>query len=324
MGLEMGTWWGWLCGRTIVPPKSRKPPYWRINRPNKEVLYSSYHLNAETVKQYYDDIKRRGLEWLHGYPSSMSLLASLMVEGGLEPILSVKWITTGSENLLSHHIDIIHKAFPNALIRTTYALTEAVANFSQDRNGSWMVDEDFAYVEFMPVNEDIPTVCRIIGTGFSNYAFPLVRYDTGDLAKVTWHDGRPEVVEIYGRQEDYIELPNGVKLGRLDHIFKDCVNIREAQIHQIKKDLIELKIVKDRNYGQRDEDLLLKEASSRFGDEVELKITYCDRIERTRAGKVRFVLSELTAKAGKVNTVVSEKEINAAIRSLKENRWVEI
>ena len=108
-----------------------------------------------------------------------------------------------------------------------------------------------------------------------------------------WVDGKPQIVEIYGRQDDYIELPNGVKLGRLDHIFKDCVNIKEAQIHQIRKDLIELKVVKDKNYTEKDEDLLLKEASSRFGNDVELKITYCDKIERTQAGKVRFVVSDL-------------------------------
>lgn len=124
-------------------------------------------------------------------------------------------------------------------------------------------------------------------------AFPLIRYDTGDLAKVKWNDGKPEIVEIYGRQEDYIELPNGVKLGRLDHIFKNCVNIREAQIHQIRKDLIELRVVKDVNYNENDESMLLQEASSRFGKDVEIKISYSDSIERTKSGKVKFVLTEL-------------------------------
>ena len=293
VGIKFGTWRGWLGGKTIISIQNKKPPYWRINRPFRQIMYSSHHLNAETVKYYYDDIKKRQLTWLHGYPSSVSILSALIVENGLEPIKTVKWVTTSAENLLEHHIQIIHKAFPNAIIHTHYGLSEGVSNLSQDKDCRWYIDDDFAYTEFIPVDEKNPTICRIVGTGFNNYAFPLVRYDTGDLAKVEWVDGKPQIVEIYGRQDDYIELPNGVKLGRLDHIFKDCVNIKEAQIHQIRKDLIELKVVKDKNYTEKDEDLLLKEASSRFGNDVELKITYCDKIERTQAGKVRFVVSDL-------------------------------
>lgn len=293
IGIKFGTWCGWFGGRTMISLNNTKPPYWRINRPGRQVMYSSLHLNAETVKYYYTDIKKRQLTWLHGYPSSMSILSALIVENRLEPIEVVKWITTGAENLLEHHMKIIHKVFPNAIIRTHYGLTEQVSNFSQDRNGQWHIDDDYAYTEFIPVDENDPTVCRIIGTGFSNYAFPLVRYDTGDLAKVEWVNGYPQIVELYGRQDDYIYLPNGVKLGRLDVIFKNCINIKEAQIHQIRKDLIELKVVKDKNYTGKDEELLMKEASSRFGDDVELIITYCEKVERTKAGKVRFVVSDI-------------------------------
>lgn len=293
LGIQLDTWCGWLGGRTIIPLSNKKAPYWRINRPGRQVMYSSHHLTKETVKDYYDDIRERSLTWLHGYPSSASMLASLIVDQCLEPITSVKWITTGAENLLEHQVQIIKKAFPNAIVRTHYGLAEGVANFSQDIEGKWYVDDDFCYVEFIPVDENDPSICRIVGTGFSNKAFPLIRYDTGDLAKVGWKDDKPEIMEIYGRQEDYIELPNGVKLGRLDHIFKDCVNIKEAQIHQIRKNLIELKVVKETNYTQTDEIQLLKEASSRFGKDVELHIKYCDHIERTKAGKVRFVISEL-------------------------------
>lgn len=292
LGIQLDTWCGWLGGRTIIPMSNKKTPFWRINSPGRQVMYSSHHLTKNTVKDYHHDIKERGLTWLHGYPSSASLLASLIVEQGLEPITTVKWITTGAENLLEHHINTIHNAFPNAMVRTHYGLAEGVANFSQDKVGKWHIDDDFCYVEFIPVGESDPSVCRIVGTGFSNRAFPLVRYDTGDLVKINWIGGKPEIVEIYGRQEDYIQLPNGVKLGRLDHIFKDCVNIKEAQIHQIRKDQIELKVVRDVFYTEKDENQLLKEASSHFGKDVEITITYCDRIERTKSGKIRFVIVE--------------------------------
>lgn len=293
LGIQFNTWCGWFGGRTIIPSSYTGTQYWRINRPCSQVMYSAYHLTKSTVCYYHQDIKKRKLSWLHGYPSTLSLLASLINERTLEPIYTVKWITTGAENLLAHHINIIHKAFPNAMVRTHYGLAEGVANFSQDIDGIWHIDDDFCYVEFIPIDKNDPSVCKIVGTGYSNKAFPLIRYDTGDLARINWIDGKPEIVEIFGRQEDYIELPNGSKLGRLDHIFKDCINIKEAQIHQIRKNLVELRIVKDVHYTDKDEALLIREASERFGKDVELKISYCKQIERTKAGKVKFVVSEI-------------------------------
>lgn len=296
LGIQLDTWCGWFGGKTIIPLSSQKPPYWRVNRPGRQVMYSSYHLNSDTINYYYNDIRKRSLKWLHGYPSSVTLLANLFIENNLGPIESVKWVTTGAENLLAHQMDRIKAVFPNCIVRNHYGQSEGVANFSQDKDGKWKIDDDFAYVEFIPVDENDSTICRIVGTGFSNKAFPLIRYDTGDLAKINWSNGKPEIIEIYGRQEDYIELPNGVKLGRLDHIFKDCVNIKEAQIHQIRKDLIELKVVKDNHYSPSDERFLLKEASTRFGNDVQITICYCDRIERTKSGKVRFVISDIINK----------------------------
>lgn len=293
LGIQFDTWCGWLGGRMIIPLTNQRPPFWRVNKPGKQIMYSPYHLSVKTVKYYYDDIKRRNIIWLHGYPSSISSLASMIAEISLPPVDSVRWITTGAENLLEHHINSIKRSFPNAMIRTHYGLAEGVANFSQDKAAVWHVDNDFCYVEFVTVNKNDPNVCRIIGTGFSNKVFPLVRYDTGDLAKVKWLNRKPEIVEIYGRQEDYIELPNGVRLGRLDHIFKEFVNIREAQIHQLRKDFIELRVVKDVNYTKKDEEQLLFEASARFGKDVKVKIDYCNAIERTKAGKVKFVVSEM-------------------------------
>ncbi len=88
-------------------------------------------------------------------------------------------------------------------------------------------------------------------------------------------------------------LPNGAVVGRLDHIFKDLVNIREAQIYQKQQGQIELRIVKGQSYTDKDEQELLKETRKRVGDDMEIVVHYVDSIERTSAGKLRFVVSEL-------------------------------
>lgn len=293
LGIRMDTWCGWFGGRIVISPKIICKPYWRINRPGKQVMYSSYHLTKDTAIDYYEDIKKRQLTWLHGYPSSIARLSSLFIDSGFQPLSCVRFITTGAENLMDHQISIMEKAFPNAIVRQHYGLSEGVANFSQDLDGKWHVDDDFCYVELIPLNKEDPSLCRIIGTCFSNEAFILIRYDTGDLANVEWVDGKPVIISFDGRKDDYITLPNGVKLGRLGFIFKQSVNIKEAQIHQHTLEDIEIKVVKGDAYSKSDENQLLKEALDRFGTDVKVRISYVDKIERTKSGKLRLVKSDI-------------------------------
>ena len=42
-------------------------------------------------------------------------------------------------------------------------------------------DEDYAHIEFLPMEG---TSYRIIGTNYTNTAFPLIRYDAGDLVEL--------------------------------------------------------------------------------------------------------------------------------------------
>ena len=51
---------------------------------------------------------------------------------------------------------------------------------------------------------------------------------------------------------------------------------------------------RDSNYTKQDEKLIMKEASSRFGIDVEILITYCNGIERTKSGKLKFVISDIS------------------------------
>ena len=106
--------------------------------------------------------------------------------------------------------------------------------------------------------------------------------------------GRPGrvVAGIDGRLEDYIVLRNGTKLGRLDHLFKDMINIREAQICQRSSGDLLIRVVPSDRYTDADERTLLSETRLRVGESVEIEIARVEKIERTANGKLRFVVSE--------------------------------
>jgi phenylacetate-CoA ligase len=294
-GINLDMWCGWFGGRSIIPIKKHSAPYWRINVPGKQVMFSAYHLNNDTVKEYYNEIIKRQIKWLHGYPSQLSLLASLMLEENLPSLPFITHITLGAENVIGNQKDIIHKSFPSAQIRQHYGLSEGVANISENIQGDLVVDNDFCYVELIPISTENRNLCKIIGTGFCNEIFPLVRYDTGDIAEVAYlPNGEIKILSIDGRKEDFVILPSGVKLGRLDHIFKNMTTIKEAQIHQRDIYHIDFNIVKGTNYTSSDEEKLFKEIRMRIDNSVYVNINYVDKIKRTKSGKLRFVISDLS------------------------------
>lgn len=295
--INLNTWCMYFGGRSVISVEQKKPPYWRVNYPGKQLFFSAYHLNEESVVHYVKKMRDSKFSWIHGYPSFIARLAQLKLEFDNRPLENVKWITTGAENLLEQQKSVIKEAFGVSPIQH-YGLREAVANISECEFGSLHVDEDFSCVEFIPIENT--EYFKIVGTNWSNPAFPLFRYDTGDICKLSntnecLCNRKTRIVkEIDGRKEDFVILPNGCAVGRLDHIFKDLTNIREAQVLQVSKELLEFKIVPGSQYNKQiDEKKLLNEIQKRLGYEIKISIKYLNSIERTQSGKLRFVVSKL-------------------------------
>jgi phenylacetate-CoA ligase len=101
------------------------------------------------------------------------------------------------------------------------------------------------------------------------------------------------VSSVEGRFEDYIVLPDGTRIGRLDHVFKDAVKVLEAQIVQERNDEIVIRVVRADGYAKRDEQFLIAQMIDRVGTQIRLGFDYVDRIERSRSGKLQFVISAL-------------------------------
>ena len=296
-GIRKGIWSGLFAGRSIVPAGQTKPPFWRINRPGRQILFSGYHMSEQNLGSYVGALRRYRPPWLHGYPSLLSLLASYVLENGLDLGYSLRWVTTGAENLMPHQIAIIEQAFGIKPLQH-YGMAEGVANVSECEHGGLHVDEDYAAVEF--IGDDDSPGCRVVGTGFANRAAVFVRYDTQDLAVLSRDRscscGRPGrlLERIDGRLEDYVVLVSGARVGRMDHIFKDMVNIREAQIRQRRQGEMTILVVRGDAYTDHDERALLGETRKRVGEDMRVSIEYVSRLTRSSTGKLRFVVSEMT------------------------------
>lgn len=294
-GIEFDAWCGHFGSRLVVPLTQTHPPYWRYNYPGKQILFSGSHMSPTNLRAYVEELRLRRPPYLHGYPSLLSLLAAHILETGASLGYEVKWVTTGSENLLPQQADLIERAI-GVRPRQRYGMAEMVAAASECEYGKLHVDEDFAAVEFIP-NAAGPEH-RVVGTAFANLAVPLLRYDVGDLvtpATDTCPCGRPgrALVTVDGRQDDYVIMKNGVRLGRVGRIFHGARGIREAQIRQERPGEIIIHVVPGKTYTDVDEVALLGEAQRYLGDETDVLIRYVESLERTRSGKLRLVVSQI-------------------------------
>ena len=143
------------------------------------------------------------------------------------------------------------------------------------------------------------TTSALNRTGKLYRTTPLIRYDVGDVVSISDYDcrcGKPGrlLKGIDGRKEDYVVLNNGALIGRLDHVFKDLVNIREAQIYQKTLGKITIRIVPGDRYSMQDEQAVLEEVRSRIGHNMDIELDHVKELERSQNGKLRFVISEIS------------------------------
>ncbi len=291
-GIEFGTPCGYFGGRNVVPAGQSKPPFWRFNLAERQILFSGNHMSEANLPHYLSKLREAKPQWLIGYPSLLTVLAAYIRDTGQDIGYKVRWISLQAENALPHQRKLIEAVF-GAKTRQHYGQTEAVANISERPDGTFRVDEDFSAVEFVRIEGNY----RVVGTNLSNPVFPLLRYDTRDMVRV---DDAPncdgfgrEIHGLDGRQEDYVLLPNGTRVGRTNHIFRTLTNIREAQIRQQRVDEVVFRVVRGNGYTVADEKRLIDEARRVFGDVIGISVEYVDRLERGRNGKHRLVLSEL-------------------------------
>lgn len=286
-------------GNLTVPFQQTEPPFWRNSAYDHRTLFSVYHMTQENLRRYADAAHSIPARYVEGYPSAIHLIArALLEEGRPIPPGRIAAVFTSSESLLAFQRMTIEKAF-GAPVRDRYGVSEMVVSMTECVDGRLHLDMEFgiAEVEASEETDDYETG-RLLVTGLSNYATPLFRYRIGDVATRSKHPcscGRAGQVflDLDGRVEDYVLTPDGRLVGRVDHIFKQQLDVAEAQILQNDQGSIDVLIVPRSTYSSSSERSLIREIRARLGDEIKIEIQLRDSIPREANGKFRAVKSRL-------------------------------
>lgn len=292
LGIPFGTMQAKFGQRLIVPPDRKKPPFWRSKAPVGECYFSAFHESDDNLMSYFKEIDDKGYVWIHGFPSLVTALAAFMVENGLKLSTPLRHLTLSSENLLPHQRRLMIEAF-GVEPRSHYACSEGVANASQGVTGvEYRIDEDYAAVEVLKDDAEKESGI-VVGTTLTNFAMPLLRWRLNDLATLRIRkDGARFLDSIDGREEDRLLMPSGTRIGRIDHLFKDTTNFKEAQIRQADDYSIEILVSSLNGRAESDEAIVL-DGLRQSGCDVPIAFKYVNSVPKTQSGKLRLVISEL-------------------------------
>ena len=261
--------------------------------------YSAYHLNETNARSYLIDMKKFGAKVIRGYPSSVYILAKFKLEENIE-LSGIKSILTASETLTDSQRETIEKAF-DAKVFNWYGLAEQVVSASECESHQGMhLNNEYGYWElekrdYLPDNQRM-----IVGTNFRNYAMPLVRYETGDIAILAENKscscGRtlPLIKTIAGRKDDIITTPDGLQIPSVNFysMFRELSAVQRFQLIQWNINEVEIRI-KSQNLDDNEKDRILDELKLRLGKRMKIKLTINKEFERNPEGKRRPVISHV-------------------------------
>ena len=238
---------------------------------------SSYCINKDTVKTYYDLIIRHKPVAIEGYPSSLYTLALCMREAGLK--LDIPVAFTSSETLLDYQRTFIEKQLGTE-IYDNYGMTEQTIYLQESHN-------HYGYYE-MPgysINEYLEDV--ELCTSLTNEAFPLIRYRSNDIIELAESNNEnPRIVakRILGRVDDFLICKDGSRVTRVDFV-EDGEHIKACQWIQKEKGKLLILIVPDDGFTDKDKEFVVDETIKRVGENnmnIDVKLAKLEELRLTK------------------------------------------
>ncbi|MDJ0849694.1 MAG: hypothetical protein QNK04_15085 [Myxococcota bacterium] len=288
-----------FAGQIVVPFGQTSPPFWRTNAYGSQALFSIYHMTPHNLRAYVDAIHELPARYVQGYPSSIHIVARALLEAGRPlPPGRIAAVFTSSESLLAFQRESIEKAF-GAPILDRYGASEFAVSMTQCDAGRLHSDMEFCIVELEPQEETEDSVTGpLLITGLSQDATPFFRYRIGDVgtrAKTPCPCGRAgdSFFEVDGRIEDYVLTPDGRLVGRMDHAFKEQLDVAEAQIVQTSAHSLDVLVVPRATFTEASERSVVREIRSRVGHEIDVRVKRVTSIAREPNGKFRAVKSSV-------------------------------
>jgi phenylacetate-CoA ligase len=263
---------------------------------------SSFDMSEEDMKQYTEVLNSFNPKIIRGYPSSLYFYAKWVQENDISVKLPDA-VSTTSEKLMPHMRETISGVF-DCEVFDAYGLNDGgVSAFECTEHNGLHIDTDRSIMEIVDntgfqLDEGQGD---IIATSLHNFAMPFIRYQTGDMGHIIEDKcscGRESKLlkEVLGRSVDILITPEGKSVHGwffLYIMWQHCHGIKEYQVIQKQLDKITIKLVIDEQFDDKQLEKIKTIVNEKSNSWI-LDFQFVDKIERTKAGKCKFIISEIS------------------------------
>lgn len=290
-----------LRGNVVVPLEQRKPPFWRYNRFHNQLLLSAFHMSKTNLPHYLEEIRRYAPVVLDGYPSTLYVLARFLLSEGER--LPLRAVISASETLYDFQRESIEAAFQCKVFDYLAAAERVVFSTECDRHEGHHLCQEYGVTELLDSeNKPVPDghEGKMVCTTLHNLGMPLIRYVTNDVSAMKTQTcscgrGLPLMEDVTTKAEDILALEDGrmISPSVLTHPFKPMHTVEASQIVQEDFNSVEIRVVAGPGYSEDDTRHLIREFRQRLGEEVKVRVTPVEELERSHSGKFKWVISHV-------------------------------
>ena len=291
-------------------PKSKMVTFWGIipkwKRYANQLILSRYHFDDKSLQAFTKMIREFEPKFILGLPSILFLFSHFMRENGMPSFDGIRGCIVESESLYQWQRELIEEQF-GARTFSTYGMVEKVLYASQCMNSSkYHIYPQYGIPETAKLRDGI---YELVGTGFINYANPLIRYKTADIGALSYPscsscDFSYESLDlIEGRIGELLidragKALSPMRVGVNSTVFK---NVKMFQFYQDTPGKAVLRLVKKASFSDADIKNIRSKAITDLGlngkeKTIDIEIVFVSDVQRSPSGKFKMVEQMLSAR----------------------------
>lgn len=290
--------------KEIVSYWKEKVKDYTMNR----VRFSVFDLSTDMLDKFLTVFYNKKFTYLYGYTNSLVLFARYLISRNIvlkEVCPSIKVCISTSELCIQEDHLLLEQGFGVKHIRE-YGVSETCLTAFDNPDRIWQLTEETLYNEIINKNgiaQPLGTEGNIASTSLFNKAFPIIRYQVGDIAIIK--DRKEGSIyrgldKLLGRTNDTALLPSGKVAPGLTfyYISRSVLEssngvLKEFIIRQTAIDDFVFEIVADRDLTKEEVSLIKEKITLYLEPGLHITISRKDKIERPTSGKLKHFYSEL-------------------------------
>jgi phenylacetate-CoA ligase len=289
--------------------------FWEFDPLRREWKFSPFHLSNEHLPEYIEKIKEINCRYIHGFVSSLTVIARFILDNDITGLPRFDAVLAGSEPMYSWQKDLLERAFRTRIFRWYGQNEKVILAGACEKNETYHIFPEYGYTEAVHPDRTPLTAANevgmLVGTGFYNRAMPFIRYKLDDWGQIqegecacgrhhkflNGLDAKRVVNMIVSKKGHFISTTAiNIRKGILD-------NVERFQFLQERKGELVLKILKGKNYTQKDTHIIRDELDNQIGDSIDLKIVFVSEIPLTGGGKQKILEQKLDIDLYKQNNI---------------------